>query len=133
MNTIQHRCIPNSIAEYLNVNDGVNLSININHADGLNGYGHIMLCSVSLSRITRTCNRCGYDPLWHSDKDKCIRHTYNNWRYDDVFVWKSMIKEGHIDISSLEKAFNTWLEAQPTQYNQPAKLMIFDENDGGIS
>ena len=136
MNIIQYSYIPNDIFEFLRRHDGCNLSINFNNASTVSGYGHIVWCSVQLSMITRTCCRCGYDPLWHPDdtESKCIHHTYDNQRYDDVFIWKAMLKEGRINISSLEKAFNTWLKAQPTQNNQPAKLMIFtDDEDMEVS
>ncbi len=120
----------NNIAEFMKEHDGCNISINFNNADGLNGYGHIMWCSVHISMVTRTCQRCGYDPLWHPDEEqsKCLRHTYDSWRYDDVFIWRSMLKEGHINISSLERAFDIWLKAQPKQCSQATKLMIFNDD-----
>ena len=128
MNIIQHIDIPKNISEFLNAYDGCNLSINLNNADRLNGYGHIMLCSVHLSMITRTCNRCGYDPLWHPDRDECNRHTYEDFRYDEVFFWRTVVKEDSIDTSSLERAFDIWLKANPKLYVQSVKLMMFKED-----
>ena len=80
MKIIQHIDIPDNIAEYIEDRDGINVSININKADGDYGYAHKTWYSVVLSRITRTCNRCGYDPLWkpNDDDSKCLRHTYNS-------------------------------------------------------
>ena len=126
MNIIQHMDIPQNIYEFISSHNGCNLSININSTDAINGYGHIMWYSVHISMLTRTCNRCGYDPLWrpNDEQSKCIRHTYDNWRYDDVFVWKTMMG-GYMDTQKLEGDFDTWLKAQPTQHSQPAKRMFF--------
>ena len=49
--------IPDNIAEYIDAHDGINLSININNADGDYGYAHMTWYSVVLSRLTRTCSR----------------------------------------------------------------------------
>ena len=77
-----------NIAGYVEAHDGINLCINTNNADGDDGYAHMTWYSMVLSRLTRTCNRCGYDPPWIlNDERKCLRHTCDNWRYDDVFVW----------------------------------------------
>ena len=73
---------------------------------------------------TRTCNRCGYDPLWkpNDDDSKCLRHTYNSWRYDEVFVWSPTDNN-----LSLEEAFDVWLHSQPTSWDQPVNKMIFGQ------
>ena len=122
MQIIRHIDIPDNIAEYIEAHDGINLSININNADGDYGYAHMTWCSVILSRLTRTCNRCGYDPLWkpNDDDSKCLRHTYNNWRYDEVFVWSPIDNN-----QSLEEAFDVWLQSQPTSWDLPVKKMSF--------
>ena len=121
--------IPKNISEFLNAHDGSKLSINLNSAKYLNYDGHIMLCSFHLSIITRTCNRCGHDLLWHPERDECNRHTYGNFHYDDVFIWKAIVKDDRIDTSSLERAFDIWLKANPAPYIQPAKLMTFEEDE----
>ena len=85
-------------------------------------YSDMTWYSVILSRLTRTCNRCGYDPLWkpNDDDSKCLRHTYNNWRYDEVFVWSPIDNN-----QSLEEAFDVWLQSQPTSWDLPVKKMSF--------
>ena len=122
MQIIRHIDIPDNVAGYIEAHDGINLSININNADGDYDYAHMTWYSVILSRLTRTCDRCGYDPLWKPDDDdsKCLRHTYNNWRYDEVFVWSPT--DNYL---SLEEAFYVWLQSQPTSWNQPVKKMSF--------
>lgn len=123
MRIIQHIDIPDNIAEYIETRDGVNLNININNADGDYGYAHMTWYSVVLSRLTRTCNRCGYDPLWKlNDNSKCIRHTYNSWRYDEVFIWSPTNNE-----LSLEEAFNVWKKSQPTSIYEPVNRMTFGQ------
>ena len=124
MKIIQHIDIPNNVADYIEAHDGINLSININNASGAYGYAHVTWYSVVLSRLTRTCNRCGYDPLWkpNDDDSKCLRHTYNSWRYDDVFIWSPMNND-----LSLEEAFDVWLKSQPTSIYQPVKQMTFGQ------
>ena len=121
---IRHIDIPENIAEYIDRHDGVNLSFHINQADADSGYCHRTFYSVYIKRLTRTCNNCGYDPLWKPDDDesKCLRHTYNSWRYDTVFIWRP--DGNHL---SLEEAFDIWLKEQPTAWNQPVKKMIFGE------
>lgn len=73
---------------------------------------------------TRTGNRCGYDPLWKpiDDDSKCLRHTYNSWRYDEVFIWSPTGNN-----ISLEKAFDIWLHSLPTSWDQPVKQMTFGQ------
>lgn len=124
MHIIRHVDIPDNIAEYIEAHDGINMSININNADGDYGYAHMTWYSVILSRLTRTCNRCGYDPLWkpNDDDSKCLRHTYNSWQYDEVFVWSPT--DNHL---TLEEAFDIWLQSQPTSMNQPVKKMTFGQ------
>ena len=124
MQIVQHIDIPNNIAEYIEAHDGINLSININNADGDYGYAHMTWYTVVLSRLTRTCNRCGYDPLWkpNDDDSKCLRHTYNSWRYDEVFAWSPT--DNHL---SLEEAFDVWLKSQPTSWELPVKKMTFGQ------
>ena len=124
MHIIRHVDIPDNIAEYIEAHDGINMSININNADGDYSYAHMTGYSVILSRLTRTCNRCGYDPLWkpNDDDSKCLRHTYNSWRYDEVFVWSPT--DNHL---TLEEAFDIWLQSQPTSMNQPVKKMTFGQ------
>lgn len=120
---IRHIDIPDNIAEYIEFRNGVNLSFNINVVDGVNGYGRINLYTVKLSKLTRTCNRCGYDPLWNPKGDECgchYRHTYNGWRYDDVFIWSPIENE-----FSLEDAFNHWLNMQPDSIDEPTLKMTF--------
>jgi hypothetical protein len=121
MHIIQHYDIPDNIADYLDTHNGVNLNININPAYVDYGYGHTVWYSVTLSKLTRTCHRCGYDPVWNpnDDKSKCVRHTYDDWRYDEVFVWSPIDNQ-----LSLEEAFDEWLRLQPTSWYEPAKLMI---------
>ena len=124
MRIIQHIDIPDNIAEYIEDRDGINLSININNADGNCGYAHMTWHSVVLSKLTRTCNRCGYDPLWkpNDDDSKCIRHTYYSWRDDEVFEWRPTGNN-----LSLEEAFDVWLQSQPTSWDQQVKPMTFGQ------
>lgn len=113
--------IPNNIVQYIYRNDGVNLSVNINSAATISGYGRMIFCTYVLSKITRTCHRCGYDPLWNPDdtESKCIRHTYDGYRYDEVFAY-SPDDEGR----SLEECFEEWL-SKNNNPNKPAERMIF--------
>lgn len=122
MQIIRHIDIPDNIAEYIEAHDGINLSINIKNADGDYGYAHMTWYLVILSRLTRTCNRCGYDPLWkpNDDDSKYLRHAYNNWRYDEVFVWSPIDNN-----QSLEEAFDVWLQSQPTLWDLPVKKMSY--------
>lgn len=122
----QHIDIPDNIAEYVGSHNGCNLSININSTDGLNGYGMIEHFTVELSILTKTCYRCGYDPLWNPEVDDdlaCSRHSYSDQRYDEVFVWRGT--EGIQDRIGLEDAFNLWLQAQPKRPFNPVKRMFF--------
>ena len=108
--------IPDCIFEFVKQHDGCNLQININSADGFNGYAPLIHYSVYLYMLTKTCNRCGYDPLWTPEKDEnstCGRHTYSNKRYDLVFSWYSL--PGNKQPYTLENAFNVWLNNQPIQ------------------
>ncbi len=123
MEIIKHIDIPDNIADYVKTHNGTNLSFNINYATSNEGYAHIIFYTVVLSKLTRTCNRCGYDPLWKPNDDNgCKRHTYNNWRYDDVFVWSKFR-----NAVSLEKAFDEWLKSQPIRYDKPCKKMMFGQ------
>ena len=100
--------IPENILNFLGSHDGVNLAINYNSASADYGYAHIMHRNVVISILTRTCQRCGYDPLWkpNDDDSKCRRHTYSNFRYDEVFAWDSRYT------LSLEKCFEEWQNQQ---------------------
>ena len=122
---IQHIDIPDNIAKYIAEHNGVNLNINVSSTDADYGYAHIIWYTVTLSKLTRTCHRCGYDPVWNPDdsNSKCLRHTYNNWRYDAVFTWGHM---GSPSIS-LEEAFDVWLRSQPASEHQPTKEMTFGQ------
>lgn len=105
--------IPDNIAKWLTEHNGANFSININSADQMNGYAHIIFYSVIISMLTRTCHNCGYDPIWRPDDEdsKCQRHSYNNWRYDVVFAYSPRGTK-----LTLEKAFDKWLDLQPKEY-----------------
>lgn len=118
----QHIDIPDNIAEYIDRHDGVNLNINFNNASADHGYGHMLWHTISISLLTRTCHRCGYDVIWNPNdsESKCQRHSYNNWRYDDVFIWSEFRNE-----MTLEEAFDKWLSEQPKRYDQPVKKMVF--------
>ena len=119
----QNFSIPDNIARYIEQHKGVNLAINFNSVSADYGYVHDIHHTVVLSVLTRTCNRCGYDPLWKPDdsESKCIRHTYGRWRYDDVFVWSADTND-----LSLEKCFAIWEKRdQERKYNEPANHMIF--------
>ena len=114
--------IPKNIATWIEEHDGVNVSVNFNSASGDYGYGHIIWHSVIISMLTRTCTRCGYDELWKPDdsESKCLRHTYNSYRYDEVFAWS-----GNDSQIGLEDAFNEWLDKQPSLYYKPAVKMVY--------
>lgn len=118
--------IPENIAQYIESHNRTKLSININHADGDSGYVHMIWHTVALGIATRTCNRCGYDPLWNpnAENSQCIRHVYNKWRYDDVFVWSSEQNK-----LSLKDAFDGWLllqpKGQPESSDYPMKKITF--------
>ena len=121
MKIIQDIHIPDSIARWIEQHDGVNLSININSASSDYGYAHMVYHTVSISILTRTCNRCGYDPLWNPDDtdSKCIRHTYNSPRYDKVFCWNAFRNP-----NTLEEAFNHWLELNKERENDWRKAIV---------
>ncbi|MBQ4361263.1 MAG: hypothetical protein II767_13520 [Proteobacteria bacterium] len=123
----QHIDIPDNIAEYISKTNGANVAWNINSAFADGEYAHMFWISVVVSRLTRTCNRCGYDPLWQPNDDgsKCQRHTYNSPRYDDVFVWSP--EDNNL---SLEEAFNVWLTSQPDRWDMPTKFMALVDLDG---
>ena len=117
--------IPENIVNYLDRHNGVVLTISINATDGINGYGHLMQVGYELKKLTRTCHRCGYDPVWRPDlweNHGGGRHTYGSWRYDMVFCYIDNNQE-----LSLEQAFDQWLEKQPTEYewDKPMRRMIF--------
>ena len=118
--------IPDNISRWANGKNGVNIAVNYNFVDGCNGYAHMLFRSVVISQITRHCNRCGYDPLWHPDdsKSKCLRHTYSTWRYDPVFSWTD--NQNNL---SLEECFDYWLSLQPkeNEWNKPAVDMDFGQ------
>lgn len=101
--------MPQNIERYLKEHDGVNVAVNFNSASADYGYAHILHKSVVMSKLTRTCNRCGYDPLWKPDdsESKCLRHTYGASRYDPVFSY-SYTKNP----LSLEECFDIWLDRQ---------------------
>lgn len=101
--------VPDNIAKYATMFHS-NVAYNFNVTDGLNGYGILCHRSVVVSRLTRTCNRCGYDSLWNPDDmdSKCGRHTYGNVRYDPVFVWSETGNP-----LPLEEAFDDFLKDQP--------------------
>lgn len=113
--------LPENICEWLRQNDGVNVSVNFCSASANCGYTHRILKTVVISMLTRTCVRCGYDPLWNPDdtESKCLRHTYNPYRYDDVFAW-----EEHKDANSLEDDFSKWLDANPKNCEKPMVTML---------
>lgn len=116
--------IPDNIATWINEHNGVNLSINFNNASGDAGYAHVMWYTVEISMLTRTCNRCGYDVIWNPDdsESKCIRHTYNAWRYDTVFAWSAFQ-----NTKSLEDCFDCWLKSQSEKSWEPIKKMHFGQ------
>lgn len=111
--------IPENVADYIKTHDGTNLEISINAAFADYGYAHILHKAIIISKLTRTCHWCGYDPLWNPDdsESKCQRHTYDNWRYDPVFAWYPNAGIG------LEEAFDDWLSIQPSEneFDKPAK------------
>lgn len=113
--------IPENICSWLRRQDGANVSVIFNSSSANCGYGHRILKYVAISRLTRTCVRCGYDPLWNPDdsESKCVRHTYNPWRYDDVFVW-----EDGTNANPLEADFSRWMDAQPERSDKPVVTMI---------
>ena len=113
--------IPKNIQRYIKENDGVNLAININSAAGDYGYAHVIWITYVISKLTRTCNRCGYDVIWNPDdsESKCQRHTYDAYRYDDVFIYSEKDND-----KSLEEAFEEW-ESQNRNPYKPIKRMTF--------
>ncbi len=116
--------IPDNIAKWITQHDGVNLSINFNSASADSGYAHMLWHTVTISMLTRTCNRCGYDTLWNPDdsESKCIRHTYNSWRYDTVFVWSEFQNP-----LSLEVAFEEWKNKQSDKYGAPIVKITYGQ------
>lgn len=116
--------LPDNIMGWLKEHYGANVSINVNSTDGLNGYGQLMHYSVHVSMLTRTCHRCGYDRLWKPDdsESKCQRHTYNSWRYDDVFVWRDRKSK-----ASLKEEFEKWLTKNRDRKDGPMVQMVYGE------
>lgn len=117
--------IPDNLARYVEQHIGVNLSANFNSVAADAGYAHDVFHTVVLSVMTRTCNRCGYDPVWNPDdsESKCGRHTYNGWRYDEIFVWSERRNS-----DSLEESFAKWEkenEAHEKGMTVPAKRIIY--------
>lgn len=114
--------MPQNIERYLKEHDGVNVAVNFNSASADYGYAHCIHKSVVMSKLTRTCNRCGYDPLWNPDdtESKCNRHSYGAYRYDTVFSFSE-----EDNPLSLKICFDAWLRAQPEQYDKPCKYISF--------
>ena len=108
--------LPLNVLRYVEENDGTSIAININSASADYGYAHVIHKSVVISRLTRTCHHCGYDPLWKPDdsESKCRRHIYSTFRYDTVFTWTP----NQCDLS-LKDAFDQFLKAQPQKYGSP--------------
>lgn len=119
---IQHIDIPDNIADYVERYNGVALNITLNNASADHGYAHVMWYIVRLSMLTRTCHRCGYDVIWNPDDtdSKCQRHSYDSWRYDDVFVWSAWGSQ-----LSLEEAFDDWLSSQSDKYWDPVVQKLY--------
>ena len=113
--------IPDRIIDYVESKCGCNLQINYNVTDGVNGYGQIVHYSVHISILTRTCNRCGYDPLWNPRgwESKCFHHSYNHERYDDVFVWSGACGK------TLERCFDDWVNMQSMNTDEPMRMGVF--------
>lgn len=111
--------IPDKILDYVRDYDGTNLNVGFNYTTTNCGYGHLFSVSYDLSRLTKTCYRCGYDPLWRPElwESKCQRHRYNSERYDTVFFWQ----EGYD--KQLEDCFDEWLAMQ--EKNKGMKKMIY--------
>lgn len=118
--------LPQNILDFIRRFDGVNVSINYNSASANHGYAHCLFISVSISMLTRTCHRCGYDSLHNPDdtESKCGRHTYNSWRYDVVFSWTQ-----NENNKTLEECFNEWFAVNHDRFKQekcvPIKIMDF--------
>lgn len=114
--------IPENIAKYISEHDGVNLSVNYNSAGADDGYSHMIWHTVVMTRITRTCSRCGYDPLWNPDdtNSKCMRHSYGAYRYDEVFAWSPIEND-----ETLAQCFDQWIDQQPTRWDDPTVKMSF--------
>lgn len=114
--------LPENIASWLVRNDGVNVSINLNNASADYGYGHMIWYTVVISMLTRTCHRCGYDRLWNPDdsESKCIRHSYNSERYDEVFAWSAFGNP-----LSLDEAFDIWQKEQGEYGYKPIVKKMF--------
>ncbi len=119
---IQDFHIPENIVKYLKENDGVNLAVNWNSAGADYGYAHTIWHNVVITKLTRTCQRCGYDPLWKPDdtNSKCLRHSFGEWRYDVIFSWS---QEGNDE--SLEECFDEWMKYQPKKWYDPAIKVLF--------
>lgn len=116
--------IPENIIKYIKEHNGTNLEIDYNHADADHGYAHNIFHTVALSMLTRTCHNCGYDVIWNPDdkESHCGRHSYNNWRYDEVFVWSE-----YQNSITLEEAFNMWLSAQLDVWYKPVVKKTFGQ------
>lgn len=104
--------IPKNLAEYIDRHDGACVVVAFNNASAQYGYAHLMHTTVKLELLTRTCNNCGYDEIWHPElwESKCLRHSYGNYRYDTVFAWRAERSD-----VTLERAFDIWVENQPKQ------------------
>lgn len=105
--------IPINIQNYISQHNGCTLSIDWNRADLITFKIAEFHEDVYIKQLTRTCRVCGYDLIWQPDKYKCncplYRHKYDEWRYDDVFIWHDNADK------SLEESFNEWLKMQPPQ------------------
>ena len=120
--------IPDNIVKFLKERNGVNLQINYNSISADMGYVHQLSHTVRLLMLTRTCSRCGYDPVWKPDdsESKCIRHTYGSWRYDRVFAW-----EENSEGLSLEECFEAWEAMQSKREDEPVKSLSIVKGWGG--
>ena len=116
----QHFDIPDNIARYVDMYDGVKLNIQVS-TRVLNSYIRQQTYTVIMTMRTRRCKLCGFDLIWNpfDDESPCRRHTYEPWRDDPVFVWSP-----GPDVPPLEEAFDEWLAAQPKGYG-PVKMKAF--------
>lgn len=102
----------------------VNIAINFNMTDGLNGYGQILHRNVVMSAYHIRCNRCGYDNLFNPGawyESKCGHHTYEE-DYAEVFAWSDTEND-----ESLEECFSDWESIQGNALIDPVVFKTYGE------
>lgn len=111
-----------------------NLQININHTDGLNGYGSFFHWDIRVMMYYEECGRwnCNYHSLFYpnpkakDENDFCHHHSLKQG-YTEVFSYKSDWVQKPKE-PTLEEAFQKFLDQQGTISESIKPLFIEAKN-----